>query len=130
MVRLSSVRGKTRRFRGARASLVVLYGAISLNFLHVTKNAYEKYGVLPYFRTRTRDEFSSRGPSPALPALPAREMSKEPSTGKIIHRKQIDYTLLWPIALAPVIPVLGIALRCVSSRTRTRTRPTTAVRSI
>ncbi|EEH59035.1 uncharacterized protein MICPUCDRAFT_56498 [Micromonas pusilla CCMP1545] len=57
-------------------------------------------------------------------------MSKEPSTGKIIHRKQIDYTLLWPIALAPVIPVLGIALRCVSSRTRTRTRPTTAVRSI
>ena len=31
---------------------------------------------------------------------------------KVVHRKDIDYTNLWPIALAPVIPAVGIALRC------------------
>ena len=32
---------------------------------------------------------------------------------KVVNRKEIDYTLLWPIALAPVIPAVGIALRYV-----------------
>lgn len=32
---------------------------------------------------------------------------------KVVNRKEIDYSLMWPIALAPVIPAVGIALRCV-----------------
>ena len=34
---------------------------------------------------------------------------------KVVNRKEIDYTLLWPIALAPVIPAVGIALRCAAT---------------
>lgn len=34
------------------------------------------------------------------------------TNNKVVNRKEIDYSLLWPIALAPVIPVVGIALRC------------------
>jgi hypothetical protein len=34
---------------------------------------------------------------------------KEPR--KVVHRKEIDYTNLWPIFLAPVIPAAGILLR-------------------
>ena len=48
----------------------------------------------------------------------ARSMSSSasPSTDvgrKVVHRKEIDYTNLWPIFLAPVIPAAGILLRCV-----------------
>ena len=48
----------------------------------------------------------------------ARSMSSSasPSTDvgrKVVYRKEIDYTNLWPIFLAPVIPAAGILLRCV-----------------
>lgn len=36
--------------------------------------------------------------------MPVDPVTKHAST-------RIDYTLLWPIALAPVIPALGLALR-------------------
>lgn len=35
---------------------------------------------------------------------------------KVVNRKEIDYTNLWPIALAPLIPAAGIALRYVVRR--------------
>lgn len=41
-------------------------------------------------------------------------MGSDPASetrGKVVHRREIDYTNLWPIALAPVIPAVGIALR-------------------
>lgn len=31
--------------------------------------------------------------------------------GKTVHRRDIDYTNMWPILLAPVIPVAGILLK-------------------
>ena len=33
------------------------------------------------------------------------------SNGEVVNKKAINYTNLWPIALAPVIPAVGIALR-------------------
>ena len=33
------------------------------------------------------------------------------SNGEVLNKKAINYTNLWPIALAPVIPAVGIALR-------------------
>ena len=42
------------------------------------------------------------------PASPSTDVGR-----KVVHRKEIDYTNLWPIFLAPVIPAAGILLRCV-----------------
>ena len=60
------------------------------------------------------------------------------SNGEVVNKKAINYTNLWPIALAPVIPAVGIALRyapepCSGSRGRGRvstqkTDPTCRIR--
>ena len=46
--------------------------------------------------------------SMSSPASPSTDVGR-----KVVHRKEIDYTNLWPIFLAPVIPAAGILLRCV-----------------
>ncbi len=53
-------------------------------------------------------------------------MGSDPASetrGKVVHRREIDYTNLWPIALAPVIPAVGIALRCADQRAPRRNAP-------
>jgi len=44
---------------------------------------------------------------------------------QVVHRRAVDYTLLWPIFFAPVIPIVGIALRCVQpiATTSSKKRP-------
>ncbi len=47
----------------------------------------------------------------ALPTLTAAPHSMQPNNGEVVNKKAINYSNLWPIALAPVIPAVGIALR-------------------
>ena len=37
--------------------------------------------------------------------------SMQPNNGEVVNKKAINYSNLWPIVLAPVIPAVGIALR-------------------
>ena len=45
-----------------------------------------------------------------VPTLTAAPHSMQPN-GEVVNKKAINYSNLWPIALAPVIPAVGIALR-------------------
>ena len=54
--------------------------------------------------------------SMSSPASPSTDVGR-----KVVHRKEIDYTNLWPIFLAPVIPAAGILLRCGCGRLAKRT---------
>jgi len=47
----------------------------------------------------------------AQPTLTAAPHSMQPNNGEVVNKKAINYSNLWPIALAPVIPAVGIALR-------------------
>ena len=49
--------------------------------------------------------------SMSSPASPSTDVGR-----KVVHRKEIDYTNLWHIFLAPVIPAAGILLRCGCGR--------------
>ena len=46
----------------------------------------------------------------AMPTHHRRTHSMQPN-GEVVNKKAINYSNLWPIALAPVIPAVGIALR-------------------
>lgn len=47
----------------------------------------------------------------AVSTLTAAPQSMQPNNGEVVNKKAINYSNLWPIALAPVIPAVGIALR-------------------